>query len=59
MEVPQGKSLCSYLEQPKMLFFFFSFFSYTKLENKWVEQVLPGELTPLAWGRMWGNGEEG
>jgi hypothetical protein len=31
MEVPHGNSLCSYLKQPKMSFFFFS--SYKKSEK--------------------------
>jgi hypothetical protein len=44
MEVPQGNALCSYLKQAKMSFFIF--FSYTKLENKRMEQALPGELIP-------------
>jgi hypothetical protein len=40
MEVPQGNSLCNYLKQAKM-----SFFSFTKSENKRVEQVLPGRVS--------------
>jgi hypothetical protein len=39
MEVPQGNSLCSYLKQSKMSYFFLPF---TKLEIRKVEQVLPG-----------------
>jgi hypothetical protein len=39
MEVPQENSLWSYLKQAKMSGFFFSF---TKLENRRVKQVLPG-----------------
>jgi hypothetical protein len=35
MEVLQGDSLCSYLKQTKM-----TFFSFTKLENSRVEQIL-------------------
>jgi hypothetical protein len=57
MEVPQGKTLRSYLKQPKMSFFFF--FSYTKLENKRMEQILPEALVPVGGGRRWGNGEGG
>jgi hypothetical protein len=41
MEVPQGNSLCSYLKQPKMSFFSL-FFSYTKLENRRMKQILQG-----------------
>jgi hypothetical protein len=37
MEMSQGNSLCSYHKQTKM-----SFFSFTKSENRKVEQVLPG-----------------
>jgi hypothetical protein len=37
-EVPQGNSLFSCLKQAKMSFFS-CFFSYTKLENRSVEQV--------------------
>jgi hypothetical protein len=39
MEVSQGNSLWSYLEQVKMLYS--SFFFNTKLENRRAEQVLP------------------
>jgi hypothetical protein len=39
MEMIQGNSLCSYLKQIKMSFFF----SFTKLENRRVEQFLSGE----------------
>jgi hypothetical protein len=42
MKVPQANSLCSYLKQAKMLFFP-SFFSYTKSENRRMEQVMPEE----------------
>jgi hypothetical protein len=44
MEVPQGNSLCNYIKQLKMSFFFF--FHFTKFENRWAEQVLPGGLVP-------------
>jgi hypothetical protein len=47
MEMPQQNYLCRYLKQ-KCLFFFFYFFSYTKLENRRAEQILP-----LGWG--WGD----
>jgi hypothetical protein len=36
VEVPKGPSLCSYLKQTKKSFFF----SFTKSENRRVEQVL-------------------
>jgi hypothetical protein len=39
MEMLQGNSLCSYLKQTKMSFFFLSF---TKSEIRRSEQVLPG-----------------
>jgi hypothetical protein len=39
MELSQGNSLGSYLKQTKI-----SFFSYTKLENRRVEQVLLGRV---------------
>jgi diaminopimelate decarboxylase len=42
MEMSQGNSLHSYLKQTKMLFF-----SFTKLENQRVEQVLPGGGGPV------------
>jgi hypothetical protein len=42
----QGNSLCSYLKQTKM-----SFFSFTKLENKRAEQVLPGGVGTSGRGR--------
>jgi hypothetical protein len=38
--MPQGNYLCGYLKQQKISFFFF--FSYTKSENRKVEQVLGG-----------------
>jgi hypothetical protein len=38
IEMSQGNSLCSYLKQAKMSFFFL-FFSSTKLENRRVEEV--------------------
>jgi hypothetical protein len=48
MEMSQGNPLCSYLKQRKM-----SFFSFTKSENRRVEQVLPeGSLVPVVAGRM-------
>jgi hypothetical protein len=37
MEMSQGNSLCSYLKQRKC-----HFFSFTKLENRRAELVLPG-----------------
>jgi hypothetical protein len=46
MEMPQGNSQCSYLKQPKMSFFSSSSFSYTKSENRRVEQE--GGIAP-AW----------
>jgi hypothetical protein len=51
MEMSQGNSLCSYLKQTKMKFFF----SFTKSENRRVEQVLPGGIG--ATGRGAGGGE--
>jgi hypothetical protein len=35
MEISQGNSLCSYLKETKMSFFF----SFTKSENRRIEQV--------------------
>jgi hypothetical protein len=49
VEVLQENSLCSYLKQAKMSFFFF-FFSYTKLGNRRVAQVLLGGSVPVGWG---------
>jgi hypothetical protein len=54
MEVPQGNSLCSYLKQTKM-----SFFSFTKSENRRMEQVLPGGLVSVGGGKRWGKGVGG
>jgi hypothetical protein len=34
-------------------------FSFTKLENRKAEQVLPGALVPVGWGRRWGRVWEG
>jgi hypothetical protein len=51
MEVPQGNSLCSYLKQAKM-----SFFSFIKLENRRMEQVLPDWYQweeGGGWERVW------
>jgi hypothetical protein len=50
MEVPQGNCLCSYLKQPKMSIYFF-FFSYSKVKNRRVEQVLSRALVPVGGGR--------
>jgi hypothetical protein len=49
MEVPQGSSLCNYLKQLKMSFFF----SY-KLREQETEQVLPEGVGTKGWG---GGGE--
>jgi hypothetical protein len=38
MKMSQGNTLCSYLKQTKVSFFF----PFTKLENSRAEQVLPG-----------------
>jgi hypothetical protein len=46
MEMSQRNSLCSYLKQTKMLYFF----SFIKSENR-REQVLPGELVPVGEGK--------
>jgi hypothetical protein len=46
MEMSQGNSLCSYLKQTKIEFFF------TKSENRRVEQVLPRVVS------TYGNGEQ-
>jgi hypothetical protein len=43
MEVPQENSLCSYLKQAKLSFFF----SFIKSENRIVEQILSGGLGPV------------
>jgi hypothetical protein len=37
----------------------FFFFSYTKLETRRVEQVLPEELVPVETGRRYGKCLEG
>jgi hypothetical protein len=58
MEIAQRNSLHSYLKQPKMSVFFFSF-SYTKLENRRVKQVLPAGVSTSGKGKSWGNGEGG
>jgi hypothetical protein len=39
MEMSQGNSLCSYLKQTKMTFYFFY-----KIGNRRAEQVLPGVI---------------
>jgi hypothetical protein len=57
MEVPQGNALCNYLKQPKLSYFFFFIFSYMKLENRKVKQVLPGGIGTSERGRWWGNCE--
>jgi hypothetical protein len=60
MEIPQGNSLHShlYLKQTKMSTFSFYLFSFTKLENRRAEQILPrGEGWHLWEGG--GNGESG
>jgi hypothetical protein len=54
MEMSQGNSLCNYLKETKM-----SFFSFTKLENRRVEQVLLGGLAPVGGGKRWGKGVGG
>jgi hypothetical protein len=53
----QGNSPCSYLKQTKMSFLF----SFTKLENRKAEEVLPcvGGVVPVGEGRRWGKGEGG
>jgi hypothetical protein len=53
MEVSQGNSLYSYLEQTKMSAF------KIKLENRRVEQVLSGGLVSVGGGRMWKKGIRG
>jgi hypothetical protein len=57
MEMSQGNSLCSNLKQ-KCHFFF----SFTKAENRRVEQILPGgRVVPVGGGggRRWGKGMGG
>jgi hypothetical protein len=52
MEMSQGNSLCSYLKQTKMSFFF----SFTKSENRRAEQVLLlGGFIPVGEGKWWGG----
>jgi hypothetical protein len=53
MEISQGNTLCSYLKQTKNVIFF----SFTKLENRRVEQVLSGGggLVPVGGGKRWGK----
>jgi hypothetical protein len=50
MEISQGNSLCNYLNQAKM-----SFFSFTKSENRKVEQLLP---LGGRWYQWEGGGQE-
>jgi hypothetical protein len=63
LEISQENSPCSYLylKQAEMSFFFL--FSSTKLENRMVEQVLPGCVCVCIFvpeeGRMWGRMEVG
>jgi hypothetical protein len=54
MEMSQGNSLCSYLKQTKMLFFF----SFKKSDKRRVEQGLPErrEVGTMGRGRMWRKG---
>jgi hypothetical protein len=51
MEISQGNFLCSYLKQTKMFFF-----SFTKSEDRRVEQVLPGEVGTSGIGEEVGKG---
>jgi hypothetical protein len=51
MEMSKGYSLCRYPKQTKM-----SFFSFTKSENKWAKQVMPGMLV-LVRGEKLGKGQ--
>jgi hypothetical protein len=52
MEVPQGSSLHSYLEQPKISFFL----SFAKSEIRSAEQVLRGEgVDTKGRSRRWGR----
>jgi hypothetical protein len=53
MEISQGNSLCSYLEENC------HFFSFTKLEDKRAEQVLLGGLVPVGGLWRWGKSVEG
>jgi hypothetical protein len=48
MEVPQGDSLCSYLKQAKVSFFFY------EIGEQEVEQILPKGVVSLGGG---GGGE--
>jgi hypothetical protein len=58
MEISQGNSLYSYIKGTKMSFFFF-FFYLQMLENKRVEQVLPGWVGTSGRGRRWRKGVGG
>jgi hypothetical protein len=53
VEMPHRNSLCSYLKQVKNVIFFLN--SYTKLENRKAEQVLPrgAWLVPVGRGESW------
>jgi hypothetical protein len=57
MEMSQENSLCSYLKQTKMSYFFF--FSFTKSETKRTEQVLPEGVGTSRRERMWEEGVGG
>jgi hypothetical protein len=47
----RGNSLNSYHKQTRI-----SFFSFTKPENRRVDQNCWGVLVPVGWGRRWGKG---
>jgi hypothetical protein len=51
VEMSQGNSLCNYLKQIRMSFFF----SFTQLEKRRAKQVLSGGLVPVGGRRMWGK----
>jgi hypothetical protein len=60
MEVPQGNSLCNYLNKQKCHLVFF--FSYTNLENRRAELFLPGDVGTSGSGerrRRWEKGVGG
>jgi hypothetical protein len=58
LEISHGNSLDGYLylKQTKFLFLKFSLFSFTKLDNRRVEQSYEGRVVPMEGGRWWGNG---
>jgi hypothetical protein len=51
--VPQGNSLCKYLKQAKLSFFFLSL---AKSKNRREEQILPGGIDTSRRGKDMGKG---